>query len=154
PAPRGHVGREARAAGRSRGEEDRGVRAERAGLGRRPPGPDAAGPRARLRPDGREHLPRRPEPRPALLHAPGGRLGALPDAGARALPVRGRGASRRRGHGRARLQRGETGAAGPAGRIAMVKKGILERLAEGPVLGDGGYLLELEKRGWVRAGPF
>ena len=33
-------------------------------------------------------------------------------------------------------------------------KGILERLAEGPVLGDGGYLLELEKRGWVRAGPF
>src|SRR5581483_5944566 len=24
----------------------------------------------------------------------------------------------------------------------------------GPVLGDGGYLLELEKRGWVRAGPF
>ena len=36
----------------------------------------------------------------------------------------------------------------------MAKKGFLERLAEGPVLGDGGYLLELEKRGWVRAGPF
>ncbi len=36
----------------------------------------------------------------------------------------------------------------------MKKKGILERLSEGPVLGDGGYLLELEKRGWVRAGPF
>jgi len=36
----------------------------------------------------------------------------------------------------------------------MAKKGILERLAEGIVLGDGGYLLELEKRGWVRAGPF
>src|ERR1700751_4504843 len=34
------------------------------------------------------------------------------------------------------------------------KKGILERLAQGPVLGDGGYLLELEKRGRVRAGPF
>src|SRR5271167_269585 len=34
------------------------------------------------------------------------------------------------------------------------KKGLLERLKEGPVLGDGGYLLELEKRGWVRAGPF
>lgn len=30
----------------------------------------------------------------------------------------------------------------------------MERLAEGPVLGDGGYLLELEKRGYVRAGPF
>jgi betaine-homocysteine S-methyltransferase len=36
----------------------------------------------------------------------------------------------------------------------MARKGILERLAEGPVLGDGGYLLELERRGWVRAGPF
>jgi len=36
----------------------------------------------------------------------------------------------------------------------MKNKGILERLQEGPVLGDGGYLLELEKRGWVRAGPF
>src|SRR6266516_4782427 len=35
-----------------------------------------------------------------------------------------------------------------------VSKGILERLAEGPVLGDGGYLLELEKRGYVQAGPF
>jgi len=35
-----------------------------------------------------------------------------------------------------------------------MKKGILERLREGIVLGDGGYLLELEKRGWVRAGPF
>jgi betaine-homocysteine S-methyltransferase len=33
-------------------------------------------------------------------------------------------------------------------------KGILDRLAEGPVLGDGGYLLELEKRGYVQAGPF
>ena len=36
----------------------------------------------------------------------------------------------------------------------MPKKGILERLADGIVLGDGGYLLELEKRGWVRGGPF
>jgi betaine-homocysteine S-methyltransferase len=33
-------------------------------------------------------------------------------------------------------------------------KGLMERLAAGTVLGDGGYLLELEKRGWVRAGPF
>ena len=31
---------------------------------------------------------------------------------------------------------------------------ILARLKEGVVLGDGGYLLELEQRGWVRAGPF
>jgi len=35
-----------------------------------------------------------------------------------------------------------------------MKKGILDCLKEGIVLGDGGYLLELEKRGWVRAGPF
>jgi len=35
-----------------------------------------------------------------------------------------------------------------------MKKGILDRLKEGVVLGDGGYLLELEQRGWVRAGPF
>jgi len=33
-------------------------------------------------------------------------------------------------------------------------KGLMERLADGPVLGDGGYLLELEKRGYVRGGPF
>jgi betaine-homocysteine S-methyltransferase len=36
----------------------------------------------------------------------------------------------------------------------MAKQGILDRLKDGPVLGDGGYLLELEKRGWVKAGPF
>lgn len=35
-----------------------------------------------------------------------------------------------------------------------MKKGILEKLKEGVVLGDGGYLLELEKRGYVQAGPF
>jgi len=39
-------------------------------------------------------------------------------------------------------------------KASIKKKGILERLKDGPVLGDGGYLLELEKRGWVRAGPF
>ena len=33
-------------------------------------------------------------------------------------------------------------------------KGILERLEEGVVLGDGGYLLELERRGYIQAGPF
>ena len=33
-------------------------------------------------------------------------------------------------------------------------KGILERLAEGIVLGDGGYIVELERRGYVIAGPF
>jgi betaine-homocysteine S-methyltransferase len=38
--------------------------------------------------------------------------------------------------------------------MARMPKGILERLRKGVVLGDGGYLLELEKRGYVRAGPF
>ena len=33
-------------------------------------------------------------------------------------------------------------------------KGILERLAEGIVLGDGGYIVELEQRGHVVTGAF
>jgi betaine-homocysteine S-methyltransferase len=33
-------------------------------------------------------------------------------------------------------------------------KGILERLNEGVVLGDGGYIVELERRGYVVAGAF
>jgi len=37
---------------------------------------------------------------------------------------------------------------------AAPKKGILERLAAGPVLGDGGFVFELEKRGYVKAGPW
>ena len=36
----------------------------------------------------------------------------------------------------------------------MAKKTLLERLEEGIVLGDGGYLLALENRGYVQAGPF
>jgi betaine-homocysteine S-methyltransferase len=36
----------------------------------------------------------------------------------------------------------------------MAKKGILDRLREGIVLGDGGYILELERRGYVQAGPY
>src|SRR5213595_1387124 len=39
-------------------------------------------------------------------------------------------------------------------RRASRDRGLLERLDEGVVLGDGGYLLELEKRGYVRGGPF
>lgn len=38
--------------------------------------------------------------------------------------------------------------------MSNARRGILDRLAAGPVLGDGGYLLELEKRGYVQAGPF
>src|SRR5260370_18504267 len=42
-----------------------------------------------------------------------------------------------------------------ASRGALMRKlRSLERLKHGPVLGDGGYLLELENRGWVRPGPF
>merc|ERR1719400_2983085 len=34
------------------------------------------------------------------------------------------------------------------------KKGLLERLASGPVIGDGGFIFALEKRGFVKAGPW
>ncbi|XP_063589730.1 betaine--homocysteine S-methyltransferase 1-like isoform X1 [Penaeus indicus] len=36
----------------------------------------------------------------------------------------------------------------------MVKKGLLERLQEGVVVGDGGFLLALEKRGYIKGGPW
>jgi len=36
----------------------------------------------------------------------------------------------------------------------MAKKGLLERLAEGPIIGDGGFVFALEKRGYVKAGPW
>jgi betaine-homocysteine S-methyltransferase len=34
------------------------------------------------------------------------------------------------------------------------KKGILERMDEGVVVGDGGFVFALEKRGYVKAGPW
>ena len=34
----------------------------------------------------------------------------------------------------------------------MSRKGLLERLAEGPVVGDGSMCMTLEKRGYCRAG--
>ncbi|XP_019629987.1 PREDICTED: betaine--homocysteine S-methyltransferase 1-like [Branchiostoma belcheri] len=34
------------------------------------------------------------------------------------------------------------------------KKGLLERLGEGPVVGDGSYVFTLERRGYVLAGPW
>ena len=30
----------------------------------------------------------------------------------------------------------------------------MERLAEGPVIGDGGFVFAMEKRGYVKAGPW
>jgi betaine-homocysteine S-methyltransferase len=38
--------------------------------------------------------------------------------------------------------------------MAEPRPGILERLSQGDVLGDGGYVLELERRGHVQAGPY
>ena len=35
--------------------------------------------------------------------------------------------------------------------MAGKRKGLLERLAEGTVLGDGGFCFALEKRGYVKA---
>merc|ERR1712096_411943 len=40
------------------------------------------------------------------------------------------------------------------GAPAANKKSLLERLAAGPVIGDGGFVFELEKRGYVKAGPW
>ena len=33
-------------------------------------------------------------------------------------------------------------------------QGLLQRLDEGVVLGDGGFVFALEKRGYVKAGPW
>ncbi len=35
-----------------------------------------------------------------------------------------------------------------------MKKNILERLAEGVVLSAEGYVFELERRGYIKAGPY
>lgn len=36
----------------------------------------------------------------------------------------------------------------------MVKKGLLQRLSEGPVVGDGSMCFLLEKRGYAKSGMF
>ena len=36
----------------------------------------------------------------------------------------------------------------------FIFQGLLERLAEGPVIGDGGFVFAMEKRGYVKAGPW
>lgn len=38
--------------------------------------------------------------------------------------------------------------------LQSAKKSILERLQEGPVIGDGGFVFALEKRGYLKAGPW
>jgi len=37
---------------------------------------------------------------------------------------------------------------------ASTSRCVLDRLAAGPVIGDGGFVFELEKRGYVKAGPW
>ena len=37
---------------------------------------------------------------------------------------------------------------------SKAKVGLMERLANGPVIGDGGYLFCLEHRGYMQAGPW
>jgi len=41
-----------------------------------------------------------------------------------------------------------------ASTAAADRKGLLERLREGPVLGDGGHVFLMEKRGYLKAGPW
>lgn len=38
--------------------------------------------------------------------------------------------------------------------LPIYLQGLLERLREGPVIGDGGYLFELENRGYVTGGDW
>ncbi len=38
--------------------------------------------------------------------------------------------------------------------VEVVKRGLMERLNDGPVICAEGYLFELERRGYVQAGPF
>ena len=86
-------------------------------------GRHAAGPRTHLRADRGQHLPRRPERRTAVLHAPAARLVAVPDADRRAVPVRRRHASGWRRDRRARLRllaRGPEGPEAAAARDARV----------------------------------
>src|SRR2546426_6299359 len=47
-----------------------------------------------------------------------------------------------------------TWVSGSEERTDPMTRGLRERLEDGVVLGDGGYVLGLEKRGYVQAGPF
>ena len=37
---------------------------------------------------------------------------------------------------------------------SIITRGILERLSNGIVLGAEGYVFELERRGYIKAGPY
>src|SRR3954470_6967564 len=51
-------------------------------------------------------------------------------------------------------RRGRLGISGRTGEETMAKKGLLERLADGPVICAEGYLFELERRGYLQAGAY
>ncbi len=102
----GDVGRARRGLRRPLLRPARRVRAQLPPRGAGPPGADAARPGADLQPDRRQHLPGRDDPEPALLLPARARLRRLPHARGRPLPLRGRRPSRRRRHGRPRLERG------------------------------------------------
>ncbi len=38
--------------------------------------------------------------------------------------------------------------------LIICLQSLLERLAAGPVIGDGGFIFALEKRGYCKAGPW
>ena len=38
--------------------------------------------------------------------------------------------------------------------ISTHLQGLIERLNQGPVIGDGGFISELERRGYCEAGPW
>ena len=38
--------------------------------------------------------------------------------------------------------------------VSKARKGLLERLKEGPILGDGGMTIGLERRGYSKVGVF
>lgn len=50
--------------------------------------------------------------------------------------------------------RGHVGWTGGTTSDGRLLQGLLERLDEGVVIGDGGFVFALEKRGYVKAGPW
>ena len=91
---------DARHAGHHRAADARALRARHQPLwSKGSAGPDAGRSRDHVRPDRRPHPPRRAVARSAVHDAAGARLGAVPDADRRAVPVRRRHTSGRRPDG-------------------------------------------------------